>query len=403
MVDQPQVDLLPQSIWEDGVPYDTLAELRRHAPVYRHEEADGPGFWAITRHEDVKQISKDPGRFSSYQAGVSRLDIDDPTALAAYRSIIIAMDPPEHGQMRGLVSNAFTPKAITGLESSIRSIARKSIQAAVEKGKIDFVQDYAAEIPMHVISEMMAVPEEKRLRLAQLSAGLIDDQDPEVAPTEDFRQTAQFEIFQIAQELAQAGGPSSGVNLTQRLLAAEIDGKKLSEMDFSLFFMFLIVAGNETTRTAMSGGLLTLLDHPDQLAELRADRSLLPSAIEEMLRYWPPIHHFRRTTMCDVELRGQTIPKGDKVLMWYPAANRDELVFADPDRFDIRRDPNDHLSFGIGEHFCLGASLARLELRVMFEELFDHTSDIIPLAKARRLRSNLINGIKEMQVELRPV
>jgi cytochrome P450 len=173
-------------------------------------------------------------------------------------------------------------------------------------------------------------------------------------------------------------------------------------MDFSLFFMFLIVAGNETTRTAMSGGLLTLLDHPEQLAELRADRSLLPSAIEEMLRYWPPIHHFRRTTTCDVELRGQAIPKGDKVLMWYPAANRDESVFADPDRFDIRRQPNDHLSFGIGEHFCLGASLARLELRVMFEELLDHTSDIIPIAKPRRLRSNLINGIKEMQVELRP-
>jgi cholest-4-en-3-one 26-monooxygenase len=225
MADQPQFDLLPQSIWEEGVPYDTLAELRRHAPVYRHAEPDGPGFWAITRHEDVKQISRDPGRFSSYQAGVSRLDLDDPTALEAYRSIIIAMDPPEHGQMRGLLSNAFTPKAIAGLEDAIRSIARKSIQAAVEKGTIDFVQDYAAEIPMHVISEMMAVPEEKRLRLAQLSAGLIDDQDPEVAPTDDFRQTAQFEIFQIAQELAQAGGPTTGVNLTQRLLAADIDGK----------------------------------------------------------------------------------------------------------------------------------------------------------------------------------
>jgi cholest-4-en-3-one 26-monooxygenase len=256
---------------------------------------------------------------------------------------------------------------------------------------------------MHVISEMMAVPEEKRLRLAQLSAGLIDDQDPEVAPTADFRQTAQLEIFQIAQELAQANTPTSGENLTQRLLAAEIDGQRLSAMDFSMFFLFLIVAGNETTRTAMSGGLLTLLDHPAQLAELRADQSLLPSAIEEMLRYWPPIHHFRRTAMCDVELRGQPIRTGDKVVMWYPAANRDESVFAEPNRFDIRRSPNDHLSFGVGEHFCLGASLARLELRVMFEELFAHTSDILPIAKPRRLRSNLINGIKEMRVELRPV
>lgn len=400
MSDQLRVDLLPQSIWEQGVPYDLLAQLRQQAPVYWHEEPDGPGFWAITRHEDIKQISKDPGRFSSREAGVSRVDLADPTELAMYRSIVIAMDPPEHGRMRRLVSSAFTPRAIEDLEDAVRSIARKSIVTAVEKGEVDFVQDYAAAIPMHVISEMMGVPEEKRRRLAELSAGLIDDQDPEVAPTDDFRLTARMEIFQIAQELAQTETASSGDNLTKRLLAAEIDGQRLSDMDFSLFFLFLIVAGNETTRTAMSGGLVTLLDHPEQLAALRADRSLLPSAIEEMLRYWPPIHHFRRTAMCDVELGGHPIRKGDKVLMWYPAANRDQAVFAEPNRFDIRRAPNDHLSFGIGEHFCLGASLARMELKVMYEELLDHTRDIRPLAKPRRLRSNLINGIKEMRVEL---
>lgn len=402
MADHPQVDLLPQSMWEEGVPYALFAELRSRAPVYWHEEPDGPGFWAITRHEDIKQISKEPRRFSSYRAGVSRLDIEDPVALEAYRSIVIAMDPPDHGRFRGLVNTVFTPRAIRDLEAAIRSIARKSILAALEKRRLDFVRDYAAVIPMHVISEMMAVPEEQRLRLAELSAGLIDDQDPEVAPTDDFRDTARFEIFQLSQELAQSPAVKSGDNLTQRLLAAEIDGHRLSEMDFSMFFLFLIVAGNETTRTAMSGGLLTLLDHPEALAAVRADRSLLPSAIEEMLRYWPPIHHFRRTAMCEVELRGQRIREGDKVLMWYPAANRDESVFADPDRFDIRRAPNDHLSFGIGEHFCLGASLARLELKVMFEELLDHTKEISLTAKPRRLRSNLINGIKEMQVELHP-
>jgi cholest-4-en-3-one 26-monooxygenase len=403
MGDQLQIDILPQSLWEHGVPYDALARLREHAPVYWHAEPDGPGFWAVTRHADVKAISKDPARFSSRQAGVSRRDIEDPTALAMYRSIVIAMDPPEHGRMRGLISKAFTPRAIEGLEPVVRSIARHCVRAAVEKGKVDFIGEYAAAIPMHVISEMMGVPEEKRLRLAQLSAGLIDDQDPEVAPTADFRETAQIEIFQIAQELAQSQSGGSGDNLSRRLLEAEIDGQRLSEMDFSLFFLFLIVAGNETTRTAMSGGLLTLIDHPDQLAALMADRSLLPRAIEEMLRYWPPIHHFRRTAMCDLELRGQVIREGDKVIMWYPAANRDETVFADPDRFDIRRHPNDHLSFGFGEHFCLGASLARLELRVMFEELLAHVRSITPLAPPRRLRSNLINGIKEMRVELQPV
>ncbi len=402
MSGQLHIDLLPQSIWEEGVPYHLLAELRRKAPVYRHDEPDGPGFWAVTRHEDIKNISKDPARFSSHQAGVSRLDLEDPTELEAYRGIVIAMDPPEHGRVRGLVSRIFTPRAIDGLGESVRSMARRAIRAALDKGEVDFVRDYAAVLPMHVISEMMGVPEDKRLRLAELSAGLIDDQDPEVAPTEDFRQNARIEIFQIAQEMAQREKASPGDNLTRVLLEAELEGRRLSEMEFCLFFMFLIVAGNETTRTAMSGGLITLLDHPEQLGAIRADLSLLPRAIEEMLRYWPPIHHFRRTAMCDVELRGQTIHDGDKVLMWYPAANRDESVFADPDRFDIHRDPNDHLSFGIGEHFCLGASLARLELRVMFEELLTHVREIVPLAKPRRLRSNLINGIKEMRVELRP-
>ncbi len=376
--------------------------MRREAPVYWHEEPDGPGFWAITRHADIKQISKDPGRFSSHEAGVSRLDLTEPMELAAYRQVVIAMDPPEHGQLRGLISKAFTPRAINGLEPAIREIAQKAIRAAVERREVDFVQEYAAAIPMHVISEMMGVPEDKSLRLAEMSSALIDDQDPEIAPTADSRQNAQIETLTIAMELAQRELADPGDNLTARLLQAEFEGRRLTEGEFGMFFLFLIVAGNETTRTAMTGGLITLLDHPDQLAAIHNDPSLIPRAVEETLRYWPPIHHFRRTAMCDVELRGRQIRKGDKALMWYPAANRDESVFDDPDRFDIRRTPNDHLSFGFGEHFCLGASLARLELRVMYEELLRHVSEIVPLAKPRRLRSNLINGIKEMRVELRP-
>ena len=181
-----------------------------------------------------------------------------------------------------------------------------------------------------------------------------------------------------------------------------MEGRTLSEFEFNTFFLFLIVAGNETTRTAMSGGMKTLLDHPDQLAALQKDPSLIPTAVEEIVRFWPPIHHFRRTALCDAEMGGKRIREGDKLLMWYPSANRDPSVFDDPERFDIRRDPNHHLSFGFGEHFCLGASLARLELRVMYEELFARVAEIVPLAPPRRLRSNLINGIKEMQVELRP-
>lgn len=398
---EPKVDLIDQSIWERGVPYEVFEELRRTDPVHWHEEPDGPGFWALTRHDDIRAVSNDPARFSSYAAGVSRLDVEDETHLEAYRSIVIAQDPPEHRRSRGIVSTIFTPRAISGLEAAVRTLARDAVAQALEKRKIDFVAEYAAPVPMHTISEMMGVPEEHRLRLLELSGGLIDDQDPEVADTPEFRTNAQIEVFMIAQQLAERERATPGNNLTQRLLNAEVDGWKLSEAEFNTFFMFLIIAGNETTRTAMSGGLTTLLDHPEQLAALREDPSLLPSAVEEMLRFWPPIHHFRRTAMCDVEMRGKTIRKGDKVLMWYPSGNRDESVFDDPNRFDIRRSPNDHLSFGHGEHFCLGASLARLEMRVMFEELLGSVSEIRRLGPPRRLRSNLINGIKELPVEFR--
>lgn len=396
-----EVDLIDQSVWERAVPYEVFAELRRQDPVHWHEESDGPGFWALSRYDDIRAVSSDPGRFSSHAAGVSRLDIEDPVQLEAYRTVVIAQDPPEHRLTRGLVSTIFTPKAISSLEGPIRSIAQATVAEALEKREIDFVADYAAPIPMHVISEMMGVPHEKRARLLELSGGLIDDQDPEVSTTPDFRMNAQIEVFMAAQELAARERETPGDNLTQRLLNAEVEGRALTEAEFNTFFMFLIIAGNETTRTAMSGGLVTLLDHPDQLAALRSDPSLIPDAVEEMLRYWPPIHHFRRTAMCDVELRGKPIRQGDKVLMWYPSANRDESVFDEPDRFDIRRTPNNHLSFGHGEHFCLGASLARLELRIMFEELLSQAAQIVPIAPPRRLRSNLINGIKEMRIELR--
>jgi cholest-4-en-3-one 26-monooxygenase len=399
---KPSVDLIDQSIWEGGVPYEVFEELRRTDPVHWHEEPDGPGFWALTLHEDIRSVSKDPTRFSSFAAGVSRLDVSDPVALAAYRSIVIAQDPPEHRLTRGLVSTIFTPRAISELEAPIRVLARAALRQALDEREVDFVSAYASPVPMHTISEMMGVPEENRARLLELSGGLIDDQDPEVVASPEFRSNAQIEVFMTAQQLAARERETPGNNLTQRLLTSEMEGRKLTEAEFNTFFMFLIIAGNETTRTAMSGGLATLLDHPQQLAALKEDPSLIPSAVEEMLRFWPPIHHFRRTAMSDVEMRGKRIRKGDKVVMWYPSANRDESMFEDSNRFDIRRDPNNHLSFGHGEHFCLGASLARLELRVMFEELFLGVAEIVPLAPLRRLRSNLINGIKEMRVELRP-
>ena len=396
------VDLIDQAVWERGVPYETFARLRAESPVHWHPEPDGQGFWAVTRHADVKAISQNPTDFSSREKGVSRLDPATQDELDQYRAVLIAMDPPEHRDLRGMVNKSFTPAGIAGLEGVVREYTRGVLDVALEKGEIDFVADYAANVPTHTISELMGVPEEDRNRLYELSNGLIDDQDPEVAPTADFRMTASTEAFMIAQRLAESDREAPGHTLTTQLLQADFAGRSLTDLEFNLFFIFLMVAGNETTRTAASGGLITLLEHPEAYAKVAADPSLLPAAIEEMVRYWPPIHHFRRTAMRDLELGGQQIREGDKVLMWYPAANRDEEMFANPNTFDITRDPNEHLSYGVGEHFCLGASLARLELRVMFEELLSRVDKIEMLAPPRRLRSNLINGIKEMRVQLTP-
>ncbi len=262
--------------------------------------------------------------------------------------------------------------------------------------------DLAARIPMWSISELMGVPEQDRLRLYELSHALIDDQDPEIAPTPTARHEASAEVFVYAQQMAERERTAPGDNLTTALLAAEVDGRRLSDMEYNLFFLFLIVAGNETTRTMASNGMRTLIEWPAQRARLLADPTLVRSAVEEMLRWAAPIHHFRRTATRDVELRGRRIRAGDKVIMWYPSANRDEDVFDDPYVFDVGREPNEQISFGFGEHFCLGANLARLELRVMFEELLARLPDIEMAAEPRRLHSNLINGIKEMRVRFTP-
>ncbi len=272
-----------------------------------------------------------------------------------------------------------------------------------ERTSCDAVADLAALIPMWSISELVGVPTADRARLYDLSHSLIDDQDPEVAPTPETSVVAAAEIFAYAAEMAERSRANPGDNLTGDLLSAEVDGRRLDDMEFTLFFVFLIVAGNETTRTATSHGLLTLLDHPEQFDRIRADPTLIPGAVEEILRWQPPIHHFRRTATRDVEVGGQKIAAGDKVILWYAGANRDPAVFEDRHVFDITRTPNRQLAFGIGEHFCLGANLARLQLRVVFEELVSSMADIELVSPPRRLHSNLINGIKEMEISYRPI
>ncbi len=391
------IDLTDASVWERAAPHDWLDRLRSEDPVHWHAEADGPGFWALTRHADVRTVSSSPSAFSSYVGGPLRLDPPD-GGLDQVRMIIIGMDPPEHREFRNIVAKAFTPRMIGQLESSLRLETARVIGDLRDRNSCEFVTDVAAQIPMWSISELMGVPESDRHRLYELSHALIDDQDPEVAPTPETSMEASIEIFGYATEMAARERANPSGSLTSVLLEAEVDGRKLTDMEYTLFFMFLIVAGNETTRTASSHGLITLLQHPDQLRRLVSDPSLMPSAVEEILRWQPPIHHFRRTATADVELGGQQITAGDKVLMWYAGSNRDPAVFDDPHTFRIDRSPNPQQSFGIGEHFCLGANLARLSLRLLFTELFEQIENVEMVAPPRRLHSNLINGIKELQI-----
>ncbi|HMJ09956.1 MAG TPA: cytochrome P450, partial [Polyangiaceae bacterium] len=321
-----------------------------------------------------------------------------PENLSTIQLLMVNMDPPQHGKFRRLVSRGFTPRMTARLEPFIREAAIRIIETAGETGECDFVRQCAGELPLIVIADLMGIPQSDRHKVFDWSNRLIGFDDPEFQTSLEDGTLAATEMWGYANELAVERQRSPGEDLVSLLVKSEVEGDVLTEMEFDAFFLMMAVAGNETTRNAISGGLLTLLEHPDQKQRLIDDPALLPSAIEELLRWVTPVMHFRRTAMRDVELRGQTIRDGDKVVMFYPSANRDEEVFPNGDVFDVARTPNDHLSFGIGEHFCLGASLARLELRIFFEELLKRHPGVELNGEVRRLRSNFINGYKTVPV-----
>ena len=319
------------------------------------------------------------------------------------RAIMINMDPPRHRQFRQIVDKAFTPRMVNNLIPAVEALAKRILDGVAEKGECEFVDEVAAQMPMEVICEMMGIPQEDRRRIYDLSNCMIGFDDPEFQSSEGDAQIASAEIFMYASKVAERARREPGEDLATALLEAEVGGQKLTDFEFNSFFMLLAIAGNETTRTVTVNGLLELIHNPEQMRMLREDPTLLDSAVEEMLRYAPPVHYFRRTALEDVELRGQKIRTGDKVTLWYPSANRDEEVFEAPNVFDIARDPNPHLAFGVGEHYCLGANLARMELRIIFREILNRLGEIELAGPVRRLRSNFINGVKEMRVRYRPV
>ena len=398
------VDLIDRDNYVRGVPHEMFEVLRREAPVLWHEEAEGPRFWAFTRYDDVVTINRDCERFSSHRGTALIFGDYDPVQLAQQQMMMLNMDPPMHTRYRLLVNKGFTPRRINELEQHIRQMTNEIVDTICEKGEADFVTDVAAELPLQVIAELVGVPQEDRHLVFDWSNRMVGRLDAEYgdANTGD-ADSAAIELYGYAHELAAQKQEHPGEDLISALLKAEVDGQQLSELELDMFFLLLAVAGNETTRNAISHGMLALIEHPDERKKLLDDPSLINSAVEEMLRWASPVMHFRRTAAKDTEIGGQAVKEGDKVVFWHISANRDEAVFDDPFRFDITRDPNEHIAFGAGgPHFCLGANLARMEMRVMFDELLKRLPDIELDGPVQRLRSNFINGIKHMPVRFTP-
>jgi cytochrome P450 len=391
------IDLSNPDTFVPGWPHEAFRLLRAEAPVYRHPERTGAGFWVVSKYRDVMGVQLDSKTFSSGRGGTILREFQG-DELEANQAIMLNMDAPRHTRFRRLVNMGFSPKMINRQAPHIRDIAGKIIDAVADRGECDFVTDIAAELPLQVIAEMVGIPLEDRHLVFKWSNQMIGFDDPEYQPNADVSRIASMEMFMYANQLAVERKNAPRDDLVSVLMAAEVDGEKLSEVEFDSFFLLLAVAGNETTRNLISGGMHALFQHPDERARLACDASLMPTAVEEMLRWVSPVMYFRRTATRDTEIRGQKIGEGDKVTVWYGSANRDEEIFQNADRFDVGRTPNEHLAFGLGHHFCLGANLARLEIQIMFEEIFRRLPDLELAGPVERLRSNFINGVKRMPV-----
>ncbi len=397
-VDFSDINLLDSTVFAERVPHEWFAYLRQHAPVWWQEEADGPGFWAVTTLAEATQVNRDYEHFSSARKATYLWDLAEDD-LAQQQLIMLNMDPPLHTRYRRLVNKGFTPRMVNQLHERIHAATDSIIDDVIERGSADFVTDIAAELPLVVIAELLGVPNEDRHRMFDWSNRMIGSDDPEYQSAGEVAQMASMELYAYASELFATKRVDPHDDLMSVLTQVDIDGEQLSSFELELFFLLLTVAGNETTRNLISGAMATFFDHPDQWELLRNDRSLLPDAVEEMLRYVTPVMNFRRQTTSEFELGGQLIEADSKVVFFHISANRDERAFADPQRFDITRNPNPHMAFGAGgPHFCLGANLARMEIRVMFEHLLDRMPEMELAGPVQRLQSAFISGVKHIPI-----
>jgi cytochrome P450 len=395
----------------ERVPHETFALLRREAPVWWYDWPLGQGYWCVTKHADVVAVSRDTKTFTS-EHGANLEDLDEEQRVA--RRSMLETDPPRHTRLRGLVGPQFTPRAIKAYELALRELTAAVLDRALPLGEFDFIEEVAKQLPIRVLARLLGAPDEDTDRLIDWGDRMIGNTDPELAdvlhdsPESEqyrmlpFRSPAALELFQYAHQLAAERRRAPADDLVSRLVHAEIDRERLSEHEFDSMFLLLVVAGNETTRQSIAHGMLALADHRDQWRRLADEPELLWTAgADEILRWSSPVLHFRRTALRDVELGGQTIKAGDKVVIWYISANFDEEVFEDPLRFDVGRRPNPHITFGGGgPHYCLGAHLAKLEVQVMFDALLPRLADIEPTGPQERMRTNFTNALKRMPVRV---
>jgi cytochrome P450 len=408
------IDLTDLDRWVEGVPYDWFEVLRREAPLYWQDEREGKGFWSYTLYDDVVAVSRDVELYSSELGGTSLQDLSPEEV--ELRKSMIDTDPPRHTRLRAIVNQGFTPKVVRAYEERIRGLAGEILGRAFASEAFDFVAEVSAELPMWVFSEIMGLPVEDRGLLIDLGDKLLGNTDPEVMGAHavaehalrdlelrrlPFASPYAVELMQYGRELGEARRREPHDDITTKLVEAEVDGDRLSDREFETFFILLTTAGNETTRHTLSLGLLALFEHPDERARLVADPALATTAADELLRWAHPVHHFRRTATRTHEVHGQTIEAGDKVAIWYASGNFDEAQFPEPRRFDLSRTPNRHLTFGLGgPHYCLGAHLAKLEVRIWLEEMLPYLDRLELAGTADRLRSNFFNGVKRLPVRV---
>jgi cytochrome P450 len=393
-IEGPTIDLLDPATFAHGHPHDQYRWLRENDPVHRHAEAEGPGFWAVMRHADVREVGRHPAVFSSSPT----IMISDEGGLSlGDHQMMLMMDPPRHGAFRRMMIPDFVPKAVAEMRHRVQSLATRIIDAICEQGECDLVEDVAGEMPSFVVADLLGLPLDDGRELYKLTETI--HAAPQSVP-EGAGLAAVMQMFAYANAVFQDRRANPKEDLSTRLVHAEVEGRAFDEIDFGLMFLLLVDAGGDTTRNLVAGGMDALFQHPEQLARLQSDLDgMLPTAMEELLRWVSPVTYMRRTAVVDAVLGGQEVKAGDKVVLYYGSANRDEAVFTDPDRLDLTRTPNDHVAFGGGgPHFCLGAHLARIEVDALLRELLTRLPDIAPAGGTEWLASTFISGPKHLPV-----